>query len=178
MRLIPWPFWLQLEDPFVFEVRFLVEVATMQSNLKKLFGGTREVIEVAAQRGPGRPKQRKVSGEVKVEDEDSELLTPVKRMPGRPKKVRVVAEEVVDEALQTTLTGGASQLSGEAIQVTPRKAKPVRSDGALGELAQALGTPLRLPGTARVRTLEGPQAKLRLCEWLEKHHEQVGGTDG
>ena len=50
----------------MFEVRCLVEVATMQSNLKKLFGGTREVVEVAAQRGPGRPKKRKVEGEVKV----------------------------------------------------------------------------------------------------------------
>ena len=36
---------------------------------------------------------------------------------------------------------------------------------------------LRLPGVSQQRMLEGPQHKLRLCEWLDEQHAKLGGGE-
>ena len=121
----------------------------MQSNLRSLFAGKREVIELPPKRGPGRPPKAR---EREVEEPD-EVLEALQSQP-----------EAYDEHLRLRnrkrkvgcIEGPASTALIEAAGKT------------LGEM--------RMPGAMRDCTREGPQVKLRLCKWFEKTHEDLGGS--
>ena len=73
-----------------------------------------------------------------------------------------------------------------ALGTQRRKRKFVSIDGenrglevtALAEAAGMSAAELRMPGAAqRDSRHEGPQVRLRLCTWIEKTYEALGGTD-
>ena len=96
-----------------------------------------------------------------------------RRGPGRPRKVR---QQELEAASPVIRTGG---WSAEAI-VGGRERGSLRNE-AMSSVLEVLDVKraceLRIPGIAQQRTLEGPQSKLRLCEWLDEKHAQLGGGD-
>ena len=131
----------------------------MQANLKSLFAGKREAAEVPPKRGPGRPAK------VRKEEEDE-------------------ARDVVAEALYQM--PDQHEAYDEQLRLGRRKRKFAVTEGEqVGEntaaLREASGkrlSDLRMPGcTERDSTHEGPQVKLRLCKWLRKTYQEIGGTD-
>ena len=140
-------------DAAVLRAHSVLEHWGMQTNLKSLFAGKREIVEVAPKRGPGRPPKPK-------EQADEE-----------PDVVLVAVEKQANqlEAYDTDLT------------VAPQKCKQWRRDGSHEALCEALGksmAELRMPGTSqRNNKQEGPQKKLALCIWMQRTHEDCGGTD-
>ena len=121
----------------------------MQSKLRSLFAGKREAVELPAKRGPGRPpKLRKREEAAEMPDEWVEALQSV---PDQP--------EAYDEHLS----------------VRRRKRMP---SVALEEAAGKPVAHLRMPGSSeRDSKHEGPQVRLRLCNWFEKTLEDLGGSD-
>ena len=132
----------------------------MQSKLRALFAGKREAAEAPAKRGPGRP----------------------------PKVRERPADERPDAVLEALQSSMPDQLEAydERLRLRHRKRKfeslldeEVRSH--TDALLKAEGAPLselRMPGSrARDSTREGPQVRLRLCKWIQKRLEGLGGTD-
>ena len=117
----------------------------MQSNLRSFLARKREVVEEPPKRGPGRPP--KVRQRKEVQDAVVEAM---QCMPDQP--------EAYDEHLR----------------VRHRKRKYDEETGSHVEaLSKAVGKDaagMRMPGGTRGRdsTHEGPQVKLRLCNWVEK----------
>ena len=130
----------------------------MQTNLKSLFAGKREAVEVPPKKGPGRPpKVRKEVAEV-----PDVVLEAVQNMPDQP--------EAYDEQLRLS----HRKRKFESIDDEVEGSNVI----ALSEAAGKSVAELRMPGTqARDSSHEGPQVKLRLCKWSEKTHEELGGTD-
>jgi len=123
----------------------------MQTNLKSLFAGKREVVQVPSKRGPGRPP-----------------------------KVREQADEEQDVVLQALQQQGDQLEAYDRHMVVRWQKRKLRGSDALQALSEAAGKPLselRIPGTVeRSSRHEGPQVRLALCEWMEKTHEAIGGT--
>ena len=133
----------------------------MQTNLRSLFAGKREVVEVAPKRGPGRPP--KAAKQDEAPEEPDVVLQALESMPDQ--------HEAFDEHLR--------------MRHRKRKADTMlgQDAGPLGEaLVEATGSSLgelRIPGSElRSSKHEGPQVKLRLCKWFRKKHEGLGGSDG
>ena len=131
----------------------------MQTNLKSLFAGKREAVEVPPKKGPGRPpKVRK-----EVAEEPDVVLEAVQNMPDQP--------EAYDEQLRLRHRKRKFDSLIDAEVEGPHAL-------ALSEEAGKSVAQLRMPGIqARDSSHEGPQVKLRLCKWFEKSHEDLGGTD-
>ena len=130
----------------------------MQANLKSLFAGKREVVELPPKRGPGRPPKVR---EEAAEEPDVPLAA-LQHMPGDP--------EAYDEHLR--------------VRHRKRKFDSTEDEASrshLAALSEASGKPLselRMPGVCiRDSTREGPQVRLRLCAWFEKNHADLGGSD-
>lgn len=87
------------------------------------------------------------------------------------------AGEVADDAASPVISTGG--WSPEAI--VPGRERGLLRDEAMSSVLEALDVKraceLRIPGIAQQRTLEGPQSKLRLCEWLDEKHAKLGGGD-
>ena len=133
----------------------------MQTNLRALFAGRREAVEVPAKRGPGRPPTLRQRDEA-AEQPDA-VVEAISSMPDQP--------EAYDERLR--------------LRHRKRKAECLQGDEVLGShvtaLVEASGqsvAELRMPGSnERDGRHEGPQVKLKLRTWLRKTHEKLGGTD-
>ncbi len=124
----------------------------MQSNLKSLFAGKREVVEVPPKRGPGRPP-----------------------------KLREPAVEEQDEVLKALAQQGDQPEAYDERMVLRVKKESLSSSSKLDALSEAAGktvAEMRMPGSSERRNQhEGPQVRLALCEWMEKSHEAIGGSD-
>jgi len=126
----------------------------MQTNLKSLFAGKREVIEVAPKRGPGRP--RKIREQ--ADEEPDAVLLAVENQANQPEAYEVDLRGVRNEQRRRWSRATSMQVHCEAA------GKPVSE--------------LRMPGcTQRSNRHEGPQKKLALCLWMHKMQEDIGGTD-
>ena len=112
----------------------------MQSNLRSLFAGKREAVELQPKRGPGRPPKVR-----KKEEEEDEVLKALQSMPD--------GHEAYDEQLRRRRKRKAE---GQAVT-------------ALEEAAGKTFAEMRMPGSfQRNHQHEGPQVKLQLCIWFEK----------
>ena len=123
----------------------------MQANLRSLFAGKREAVEVTPKKSPGRPRKLR-----KQEDEDApdEALEKVESSLGH-----------VDAYDELTRSGRKRKAEGGAVT-------------ALEEACEKSLAQLRMPGASeRDSAHEGPQVKLRLCAWFEKTLEDLGGSD-
>ena len=126
----------------------------MQSNLKALFAGKREAVELPPPRGPGRPKKPRQD---EAQDEALDVALAAVRH-------RALQNESCDPAL---------------LQLSPmRSPGKVRNASVL--LAEAAGktsiAEMRMPGAMPKRRNEGPQVKLLLCGWIEKTLVELGGS--
>ena len=120
----------------------------MQTNLKALFAGRREVATVPPKRGPGRP----------------------------PKVRENTAEE--PDVVLSTLQDQPEAYAESSIRGRKKKLHRLQNGVSnwCESLGKAVGD-LRMPGFAsREGMHEGPQVKLRLCRWMENYHEAMGGT--
>ena len=119
----------------------------MQSNLRLLFAGKREAVEVQPKRGPGRPpKVRK-----KEDEAPDEVLEKLHSMP-----------HAYDEQLRI----GRKRKAADAA---------VRDlEEAAGKSLADLRMPCSFE---RSSAREGPQVKLQLCAWFDKTLEDLGGSD-
>ena len=132
----------------------------MQCNLKAMFAGQREAVELPPKPRLGRPP--------KVRNKEEETVTPdalleaLLSLPGQP--------EAYDEHLR--------------VRQYKRKADCM-VDESIGKCTAALVDvsgksigDLRMPGSiARDSSHEGPQVKLKLCKWVAKTLEDIGGGD-
>ena len=100
----------------------------MQSNLKALFAGKREVVELAPKRGPGRPPKMR---EAAAEEQDA-------------------AFEAVQQQAQQ------AQAYEVDILAPPIKKRSVEAT-ALAEALGKPVSQLRMPGAEAIRKHEGPQ---------------------
>ena len=133
----------------------------MQSNLKSLFAGKREAVELPPKRGPGRPP--KVRKREEEDEQPDAVVEALQSMPDQP--------EAYDERIR--------------MRDRKRRADTMEAGEAPGSaaiaLVEAAGMPiseLRMPGSIeRSSKHEGPQVKLRLCKWFEQTLEQLGGSD-
>ena len=117
-------------------------------NLKAMFAGRREVIEVAPKRGPGRPPKMR---EAAAEEQDAAF-----------EAVQQQAQQA--EAFEAEiLAPPIKKRSGEAMALAVALGRPVSH--------------LRMPGAEAIRKHEGPQVRLALIEWMDKIHEDMGGGD-
>ena len=131
----------------------------MQANLRSLFAGKREAVEVPAKRGPGRPPKVR-----KREEEDEQ-----------PDEVLEALQSMPDD----------HQAYDERLRLRHRKRKAGSMEGGPRSCSQALVeasekplSALRMPGgEERSSRHEGPQVKLRLCQWFEKTLEELGGSE-
>ena len=132
----------------------------MQSNLKSLFAGKREAVELPPKRGPGRPPKKK-----EVEEQPDELAEALREIPDQPEaydehlrmrhRKRKFEDTIQDEVVEQPMMTALVEASGQTV-------------------AQ-----LKMPGDVRRDSVhEGPQMKLRLCKWARKTHEAMGGTHG
>jgi hypothetical protein len=121
----------------------------MQTNLKSLFAGKREIVEVA---GPGRPPKPREQ----AADEPDVVLVAVENQAKQP------------EAYDVDLA------------VMPQKCRRWSRAASLQAICEAAGkslAALRMPGCSqRNNKHDGPQRKLALCIWMQKTHEDCGGT--
>ena len=131
----------------------------MQTNLKSLFAGKREAVEVPPKRGPGRPPKLRESTAVEQTDAVVEALQSIPDQ-----------HEAYDERLR---------LRHRKRKFASTLDEPLGSHlQALTDMAETSGAELRMPGSqARDSSHEGPQVRLRLCNWVQKTHEDLGGTD-
>ena len=111
---------------------------------------------------------------------------PPKRGFGRPPKVSKMEEECeVQDAVVEAMQSMPDQFEAydAHLRVRHRKRKYDEEAGSHVEvLSKAFGKDadgMRIPGGTRGRDSrhEGPQVKLRLCNWVEKTHADLGGTD-
>ena len=119
----------------------------MQANLRSLFAGKREAVEVPAKRGPGRPP--KVRKREEEDEQPDEVLEALQSMPDD--------HQAYDE---------------ERLRLRHRKRKadaiaagedPGSCSQALAEACEKPLAALRMPGgIERSSRHEGPQVKLRL----------------
>ena len=132
----------------------------MQANLRSLFAGKREAVELPPKRGPGRPpKVRKREEDVEQPDELVEALQSVPEQP-----------EAYDERLRVRHRKRKADCLGSDVDG--------RSTTVLAEAAGKTVAELRMPGSQqRDSTHWGPQVRLRLCQWFEKTHVDLGGSD-
>ena len=130
----------------------------MQSNLKSLFAGKREAVELPPKRGPGRPPKKKEE----VEEQPDELVEALRAIPDQPEaydehlrvkhRKRKLEDTIQDEVVEQPMTTALVEASGQTL------------------------TELRMPGCGgRDSVHEGPQIRLRLCKWARKTHEAMGG---
>ena len=133
----------------------------MQTNLRSLFAGKREVVEVPPKRGPGRPP--KVRKREEEDEQPDAIVEALQDMPDQP--------EAYDEHLRVRhRKRKAESMEGGEV--------PGSSCLALVEAAGVSVAELRMPGNIeRSSKHEGPQVKLRLCKWFEKTLEGLGGSD-
>ena len=121
----------------------------MQSNLKALFAGKREAVELPPKRGPGRPKK------VREDEAPDEVL----------------------EAVRSQALHQHESIEAEMLQLAPRRS-PGKARQAITMLAEAAGmasiSEMRMPGAPKRRN-EGPQVRLQLCEWIEETLVGLGG---
>ena len=130
-------------------------------NLRSLFAGTKEAAELPPKRGPGRLKNVRTREE-EVERPDA-VLAALESMPDH--------HEAFDERLR--------------VRYRKRKADCMGGGEVPGSCAQALVeasekqlSQLQMPGNIlRSNIHEGPQVKLRLCNWFEKKLVELGGSD-
>ena len=131
----------------------------MHTNFRALFAGKREAAEAPAKRGPGRPPKVR---EMPADEQPDAALEALQSMPDQP--------EAYDERLR---------LRHRKRKFESLLDEEVRSH--TDALLKAEGAPLselRMPGSrARDSTREGPQVRLRLCKWIQKRHQGLGGTD-
>ena len=137
----------------------------MQSNLRALFAGKREAAEVPAKRGPGRPPKKR---ERPADEQPDAALEALKSLPDQP--------EAYEERLRVRARKRKLEAGGELNHSMRVAGKHVKA------LSEASGEPIssmRIPGGTRERDSlqEGPQVRLRLCKWMHKRHEALGGTD-
>ena len=131
----------------------------MQSNLRALFAGKREAAEVPAKRGPGRPPKVR---ERPADEQPDAVLEALQSMPDQ--------HEAYDERLRMRHRKRKCESTLDEEVGSHVKALLLAADTSLAEL--------RMPGCqARDSTHEGPQVRLRLCKWMHKTHEALGGTD-
>ena len=123
-----------------------------QRCLSSLFSGGREVVPVPPKRGPGRPKKVK-EHEAGIEDPALEALQSMAEQP----------EHTIEGALPEARARERNRYGPNMI--------------SLGNAVEVPPAELRIPGGKHRRTNEGPQLKLKLCEWLESQLEAMGGTD-
>ena len=130
----------------------------MQVNLRSLFAGKCEAVELPPKRGPGRLKKVRTR-----EEEEDAVVAALQSRPYQP--------EALDEHLR--------------VRHRKRKADCMERGEVLGSCALALVeasekkmSELKMPGNIeRSNKHEGPQVKLRLCKWFEKKLEELGGSD-
>ena len=121
--------------------------------LSSMLSGGREVVPVPPKRGPGRPPKKVKEHEAGIEDPALEALKSMAEQPEHTVEGALPEERAWDRARY-----GPNMISlGNATEVPPAE--------------------LRIPGGKHRRTNEGPQLKLKLCEWLESQLEAMGGTD-
>ena len=114
----------------------------------------------------------------------NEVVPPdVKRGPGRPKRLPE-ATEATDAVLQAIEAQPAHHEMLSEVRGSDMKRYEKGRDGGFGvrmyELARLRGVEvadMRLPGGKVRRTGEGPQLKLKLCEWMDRIARDCGGTD-
>ena len=116
----------------------------MQSNLRSLFAGKLEAVELPPKRGPGRPpKVRK--------REDDAVLEALQSMPDQP--------EAYDEHLRVSHRKRKAE--------GPQRMQDEASGSSLTALEEAVGKPLgemRMPASGERNAMhEGPQVRLQLC---------------
>lgn len=126
----------------------------MQSNLRSLFAGKREAVELPKPRGPGRPKK---------------LRTEEAPAPG------VVLEAVAHRMHQHEEVEAQIAPLGERKAAMRLKMSSV-SDSLVEALGVAPAAELRMLGARVLRRNEGPQVRLQLWEWWEERTQQLGGT--
>ena len=85
-----------------------------------------------------------------------------------------------EEATDLVLEAVAQNAQSEVVDSEMMPLAPMRKKASLAErLAEAVGKAssceLRIPGAASKRRHEGPQVKLRLCEWYEDTVVALGG---
>ena len=125
----------------------------MQTNMKSLFAGKREIVEVAPKRGLGRPPKPREQ----ADEEPDVVLVAVGNQAQQP------------EAYDADLA------------LASQKCRRWRSAACQQAMCEVVGksmAELRMPGSSqRSNKHEGPHRKLALCTWMQKIHEDCGGTD-
>ena len=111
----------------------------MQSNLRSLFAGKREAVEVQPKRGPGRPP-----------------------------KVRKKEDEAPDEVLENLRSiPHAYHAYDEQLRISRKRKAADAAVRDLEEVAGKSLADLRMPcSQERSSAREGPQVKLQLCVWF------------
>ena len=137
----------------------------MQRDLRALFDGKVVAAVLPAKRGPGRPPKVKREREEREEDDErDEALEALESM--------VDDHQGFDEHMRPRKP---QKRKAFAVRTGER---PGSCSECLAEVCQQPFAALRMPGAVeRTCAHEGPQVKLRMCEWFRKTLLTIGGTE-